>query len=142
MDDFLDKIKEDKKFLLNFYATSGQQLILQRFQSLTTISAVGFAVAGVVISVRPELILNIKLALISLSLLILAALISLGRHLYLLRTDISGIVGGINKLKNDQWPIKSIKEKDFKPDYWPEILFFVLIIGVVFFILSLLNFNN
>ena len=57
--------REAKKFSLEFKVNALQQLILQRFQALTIISSIGFAVAGIIISVRGDLIQNEKLAFFS-----------------------------------------------------------------------------
>ena len=52
------KMLEAKRFSLGYKIESLQQLILQRFQALTTISSIAFAISGIIISIRSDLILN------------------------------------------------------------------------------------
>ena len=113
-------------------------LILQRFQALTTISSIAFAVSGIVISFRSEWIHNYLLASIAIFLFILTALTSLGRHLYLIRSDINTISQKIKDLPNEDWD-KPLKEKDFEADWWPEILYLVLVLAIILFGFSLIN---
>lgn len=114
-----------------------QHLILQRFQALTMISSISFAVAGIVISVRSDLIKNETLAFLSVGLFITIALVSLGRHLYLIRDDIKAISQKIKDLPDADWS-QPPEEKEFKADWWPETLYMFLIVGVVLFGLSFL----
>ncbi len=138
LDDNSEKIKEAKKFSLEKKIDIFGQLILLRYQSLTTISSISFAVVGISLAVRSELIKNEQLALMSLLILTATALFSLGRHLYLLRGDITNISQQIKNLPTADWS-KPLKQKDFGADWWPEILYLVFIIGVILFGLSLLH---
>lgn len=128
-------IEGAKKLSLELKANALQQLILQRFQALTIISSIGFGVSGIVISVRGDLIQNKYLALSSAALFILIALVSLGRHLYLIRSDIKAISQKIKNLPDEDWS-RPLKEKEFRADWWPETLYILLIIGVLLFGLS------
>ena len=128
-------MKEVKKFSLEMKISALQQLILQRFQALTVISSISFAVAGIIISVRSDLIRNEQLAFFSAGLFIVIALVSLGRHLFLIRSDIKGIAQRIKDLPNTNWN-KPLEEKEFKADWWPETLYGFLVIGIVLLALS------
>jgi len=128
-------IREAKKFSLELKINALQELILQRFQALTTISSIGFAVAGIIISVRSDLIKNEVLAILSASLFIVIALTSFGRHLYLIRSDIKGIAQRIKDLPDEYWS-KPLKEKEFKADWWPETLYGFLVVSVFLFVSS------
>ncbi|OHA62485.1 MAG: hypothetical protein A2117_01855 [Candidatus Wildermuthbacteria bacterium GWA2_46_15] len=55
---------EAKKISFLFKVDSLQQLILQRYQALTTISTIGFAIVGIVISTRSDLLESSILAFI------------------------------------------------------------------------------
>lgn len=135
LDRSLDNIKEAKKFSLEMKISALQQLILQRFQALTMISSISFAIAGIIISVRNDLIQNEKLAFFSVGLFILIAITSFGRHLYLIRSDIKAIAKKIKDLPNEDWS-KPLEEKEFKADWWPETLYTLLIVGIILFGLS------
>ncbi|HEY4512768.1 MAG TPA: hypothetical protein VJH63_03915 [Candidatus Paceibacterota bacterium] len=131
------KMLEAKRFSLGYKIESLQQLILQRFQALTTISSIAFAISGIIISIRSDLILNETLAMIAAASFALIALISLGRHLYLIRKDIEGISDRIRDLSEENWG-KQLNEKIFKADWWPEVLYLFLVAGVVLFGLSII----
>ncbi len=135
LDRSLDSIKEAKKFSLEMKISALQELILQRFQALTTISSISFAVAGIIISTRGDLIRNEKLAFFSAALFIVIAITSFGRHLCLIRSDIKAIAKKIKDLPGEDWS-KPLEEKEFKADWWPEILYIILVIGVLLFGLS------
>jgi hypothetical protein len=128
-------IREAKKFSLELKVNALHELILQRFQALTTISSISFAVAGIIISVRSDLIRNKQLAFFSAGLFIVIALASLGRHLYLIRSDIKGITQRIKDLPGADWS-KPLEEKEFKADWWPETLYGLLVVSIVLFALS------
>lgn len=128
-------IREAKKFSLEMKISALQQLILQRFQALTTISSISFAVAGITISVRSDLIRNEQLAFFSAGLFIFIALISLGRHLFLIRSDIKGIAQKIKDLPDANWN-RPLEEQEFKADWWPETLYGFLVIGIILFAVS------
>lgn len=128
-------VREVKKFSLELKVNALQQLILQRFQALTTISAISFAVAGIVISVRSDLIKNEVLAFLSAGLFIAIALVGFGRHLYLIRDDTKAISQKIKDLPGADWT-QPLEEKEFKADWWPETLYIILVIGVLLFGLS------
>ena len=130
-------IEDAKKFSMELKASALQQLILQRFQALTNISSIGFGVSGIVISVGNSLIQNQLLAVASATLFIFIALISLGRYLYLIRSDIEAISKRIKDLPDEDWG-KPFKKKDFKADWWPETLYILLVIGILLFGLSFL----
>ena len=89
-------------------------------------------------SFKEQFIKNIILAYLSFGSLILIALLSLGRYLYLIRDDIKDISKQIEELPNMNWS-KSLKIKKPKRDYWPEILYTWLVVSIVLFILSLVN---
>lgn len=128
-------VEDAKRFSLELKANALQQLILQRFQALTIISSIGFGVAGIVISIKSDLIQNQTLALISAVLFILIALVSLGRHLYLIRSDIKAIAQKIRNLPNEDWN-KPLQEKEFVADWWPETLYILFVVSVLLFGLS------
>lgn len=128
-------INEVKKFSLELKINALQELILQRFQALTTISSISFAVAGIIVSVRSDLIRNEQLAFFAAGLFLIIALTSLGRHLYLIRSDINGLAQRIKDLPDSDWS-KPLEEKEFKADWWPETLYTLLVIGIVLFALS------
>src|ERR1700690_3182218 len=130
LEDSFDNIGEAKKVSLGHKIEALQQLILLRYQALTTISGISFAVVGVFISIRGTVIHNWQLALVSLILLTLVALVSLGRYLYLIRDDIKGITQKIKELPKEDWS-KPLKEKVFKADFWPESLYIFLVIGIL-----------
>jgi len=136
------ELEEAKKFSLTFKAQAVQELILERYRSLTIISSVSFAFVGVfiAISLERQLIKNTVLAYLSFGLLILVALFSLGRYLYIIRDDIKDISKQIKELPREDWS-KPLKIEEPKQDYWPETLFVFLIISIVLFVLSLINFE-
>ena len=136
LDHKLDSMREAKKFSMGYKIEAIQQLILQRFQALTTISSISFAVAGIVISMRGDLVKNECLAVLSVVLFLVIALVSLGRHLFLIRDDINTIAGKIRDLPGEDWG-RPLPEKQFKSDWWPETLYTALVIGVLMFALSL-----
>jgi len=131
----LRNIKEAKKLSLEKKIDALQHLILQRYQALITISSISFAVIAITFTIKSELIQNKFLALLSLVLLILIALVSLGRHLYLLRDDINSIAKKIKDLPEEDWS-RPLEEKGFKADWWPETLYILLIISILLFGLS------
>lgn len=135
LDKSLDNMRTAKKFSLGYKIEALQQLILQRFQALTTISSISFAVAGIVISVRSDLVKNECLAVLAIVLFLCVALISLGRHLYLIRSDINAISKKIKELPNEDWN-KPLLEKEFRADWWPETLYIFFVLGVLMFGLS------
>ena len=62
--------------------------------------------------------------------------------LYLIRDDINGLTKRIEELPNEDWS-KPFVKKDFKADWWPETLYFFLVVGMVVFGLSFLtNFTS
>ena len=136
----LDDIREAKKFSLSFKTQAIQGLILVRYRSLTIISSICFALVGVFIALSfgGQLIENTILAYLSFGLLILLALISLGRYLYLIRDDIDDISKQIKNLPNEDWS-KPLNIDKPKQDYWPEALFIFLIISIILFVLSLVD---
>src|SRR3989344_733104 len=138
LDRSLNSKQEAKKFSLGFRMQALMDLIIQRFQALTTISTIAFAVAGIVISLRSDWIHNYVLASLAIFLFILTALVSLGRHLYLIRNDINTISQKIKDLPNEDWD-QPLKEKDFEADWWPEVLYLILVLAIILFSFSLLN---
>ena len=140
-DELKKELKEAKKFSLTVKAQAMQALILERYRSLTIISSIGFALVGVFIalSFEGQFIKNIILAYLSFGLLILTALISLGRYLYIIRDDIKDISKQIKELPKEDWS-KPLKVEKPKEDYWPEIFYILLIISIVLFVLSLVDF--
>jgi len=140
-EDLKKEVKEAKKFLLTLNAQSLQGLIFERYRSLTIISSISFALVGIFIafSFEKQFIKNIILAYLSFGLLILIALFSLGCYLYLIRDDIKDISKQIKELPDEDWnePLKIEKPKK---DYWPEIFYVFLIISIILFVLSLVDF--
>lgn len=136
MTDFLDEQVEAKKASLGFKGDALKQLVLLRYQALITISSISFAVAGLVISMKGGLIQHEGLSIFAGILFIGVALVSLGMHLYLLRTDIESMVKKIESLPNEDWG-KPLEHKPLKVDWWPEILYAVLVTGIILFGLSL-----
>ena len=137
LDNSLDNMRAAKKFSMGHKIEALQQLILQRFQALTTISSISFAVAGIVISVKSDLVKEQRLAIFATTLFLLIAIISLGRHLYLIRSDINAISKKIKELPNENWD-RPLQEKEFKADWWPETLYTLFVVGVLMFGLSLI----
>ena len=137
VDESLDTMQEAKKFSLQTKINVLQQLVLQRFQSLTTISAISFAVVGILISTKSDFIENQTLAISSFLLLVVVALVSLGRHLFLVRSDIEAIARKIKELPAQDWSVP-LKKKEFRADYWPETLYVALILGILLFSISLI----
>jgi len=138
LDKSLDNIQEAKKFSLSFRIQALKDLILQRFQALTTISSIAFVVSGIVISFRSDWIYNYLFASLSISLFILIALVGLGRHLYLIRSDINTVFQKIKDLPNENWD-QPLEEKDFEADWWPETLYLVLVLAIILFSFSLID---
>ena len=138
-----DNIKEAKKFSLTFKAQALQALILERYRSLTIISSISFAFVGVLIafSLEKQFIQNTFLAYLSFGLLVLIALLSLGRHLYIIRDDIKNISKQIEELPREDWN-KPLETKKPKQDYWPEVFYIFLTISIMLFILSLTEFAD
>ena len=126
-----------KKMALQNNITALQQLVLQRFQALIALSSIAFAVTGVVMSVRSDLIQNPVLAVLAAILFVCIALVGVGRHLYLIRNDICDISKRIRELPDADWN-QPLEEKEFKADWWPETLYGLLILGVLLFGLSLI----
>ncbi|MEI8337910.1 MAG: hypothetical protein WCF92_02040 [bacterium] len=139
LDQSLDSQREAKKFSLGYKIEALQQLVIQRYQSLTTISAISLAIVGIVLSSQGNLIENRTLAFVSGGIFICTAFVSLGRYLYLIRDDINGIVKKIKELPNKDWS-KPLEEEEFKADYWPETLYVCLILGVLLFVLSIIHY--
>jgi len=135
LDRSLDNIHRAKKFSLAMKISALQQLILQRFQALTTVSSISFAVAGIIISVRSDLIRHEKQAFFSAGLFIAIAIVSFGRHLYLIRSDIKALAKKVKELPNEDWD-KPLEEKEFKADWWPETLYMLMVVGIILFVLS------
>ncbi|MBD3359805.1 MAG: hypothetical protein GF365_03825 [Candidatus Buchananbacteria bacterium] len=132
-----ENIKNAKIFSFEHKIIALQQLILQRYNSLITLSSISFALSGLIISIKGELISNYILALHSLFIFILVAIISFSRYLYLIRIDIKGIYNRIKQLPDENWN-KPLKENKFKADWWPEILFVLFVVGLFLFGLSFL----
>jgi drug/metabolite transporter (DMT)-like permease len=132
----LDSMDEAKKVSLGHKIEALQQLILLRYQALTTISGIGFAVIGIFISIKSGSIQDWPMTLASFVLLTLIAIVSLGRYLVLVRKDINGITQKIKDLPKEDWS-EPLEEKDFTADYWPESLYALLVIGIIIFAISL-----
>lgn len=126
-----------KKMALQNNISALQQLVLQRFQALIALSSIAFAVTGVVMSVRSDLIQNPVLSISAAILFVCVALVGVGRHLYLIRDDIEDISRRIRELPDADWN-QPLKEKEFKADWWPETLYGLLVLGVLLFGLSLI----
>lgn len=131
-----DSINEGKRFSLENKINLAQELILERYKVLVLINSIAFVVVGILV-VNSAIIQTIYLAYSSFVILLLVALISLGRYLWQLRADIHGLYHEIMKLPEEDWT-KPLERDEFKLDYWPEFLYAFLVIGVLLFILSLL----
>jgi len=122
-----EEIREAKKFSLETKINAVQQLILKRYESLTILSSIAFAIAGIIMSDQQILFPNLR---ISLEIFVFVSLVSFTRFLFLIRSDVNGIWKQINELPEEDWS-KSLKEDQFDLDYWPEVLFFLFAIGVI-----------
>jgi len=131
-------MREAKKYALGYHLTALYELLWQRYQSLTTISGISFAIGGIVLSTTETLIKNELLAAGGLVLLLLVALISLGRHLYLIRDGIKTMSEHIRELSDADWN-SPLEEKEYRADWWPETLFICLVVGVTIYGLSLVR---
>jgi hypothetical protein len=134
-----EQIKSAKKFALEYKINSLIQVILLRYQSLTILSTICFAIVGVLLSIRPELFTNYYLAYTSCFVLVSIALVSFGRFLYLCRKDANATALSIKELPDVDWS-KPLPEKDFKIDNWPETLFGLLVLTIIMAIISMLKF--
>ncbi len=137
-------IPDAERASFDFKTSALQELIFERFRSLTMIATVCFAVIGISLSFSEKFISNHYLAGASFVLAIFIAFISIGRYLFLVRSDIKDITKRINKMRELKWLdyIKWAKEnqdkKGFKADFWPELLYVGLIISVLLFLFSFL----
>src|SRR5438309_1518207 len=142
LDNHSENIRDAKLMSLQFKITGLQELILQRFQALTTLSSICFAVVSIIIANGGGLVKDKALAIIASFLLIAIALISFGRHLYLIRSDILGLAQKIKELPELDWnrPVdKSLLEKGFEADWWPETLFVFMVLAIMLFCVSLVK---
>ena len=137
-------IPDAERTSFDFKTNALQELIFERFRSLTMIATVCFAVIGIFLSFSYKSINNHYLAVASFILALLIAFISMGRYLFLIRSDIDSITGSIKQMRELKWLdyIKWVKEnrdkEGFKADYWPESLYVGLIVSVLLFLFSFL----
>lgn len=129
-------LNEGKKVSLDWKTQTLRDLIIQRYQSLATLSTIAAAIAGVIISLKIDSAKNPTPAYWAFVILIVVSLVSFGRYLYLLRDDINAIAEKIRELPNEDWN-KPLKRKDtFALDYWPESLFVFYIVAVLLLVLA------
>ena len=138
-------VPDAERASFNFKTSALQELIFERFRSLTMIATVCFAVIGISLSFSEKFISNHYLATVSFILAILIAFISMGRYLFLIRSDIEDITERIKKMRESKWldyikwAKKNQNEEGFKADFWPELLYVGLIISVLLFLFSILE---
>ncbi|OGL76284.1 hypothetical protein A3E97_05135 [Candidatus Uhrbacteria bacterium RIFCSPHIGHO2_12_FULL_47_12] len=139
MRDVFEKMEEeisvDKRASAERLFSALQDLILLRYQAFITISAIGFAIAGVVLTVRSEMIENKILAVIAVAGLVVISLLGFGRCLYIIRKDIGGIARRLKDLPKKKWGQLQAKP-EFSADWWPESLFALLILLLILFAFS------
>lgn len=134
-----NNIQEAKKEMLRNYISIFNGLIFERYRVLSMISAIAFAFLGISISFLNNNLLKSKfLALLSVAIIIVVALVSLGKYIFLYRKEIKKISQRIRELptKNLTQPLET---KKYKQDYWVEILYVFLVLAVLIFILSLVD---
>ena len=136
-------IPDAEKISFDFKTNALQGLIIERFRSLTIITTICFAVVGISLSFSDKFINNYCLAKISFILAFFIAFISLGRYLFLIRSNIKAITNRINKMGELKWLdyikwAKEERDKKDKSEYWPELLYMGLIISVTLFLFSIL----
>lgn len=137
-------IPEAERVSFEYKVNALQRLVFERFRSLTIIATVCFAVIGISLSFADKLIKNYCLSKISFGLALVIAFVSLGRYLFLIRSDISEITQRINKMRELKWLdyLKWVRErtqeKEFRADYWPEGLYAGLVISVILFLVAII----
>lgn len=137
-----NNIQEAKKEMLRNYNSVLNELIFERYRILSVISAIAFALLGISIpSFNDSLMKSKSLALLSIAIIIGVALIGLGRYIFLTRKDIEKIS---QKEKESQTKdlTQPLKIKKCNQDYWVEILYIFLIIAILIFILSFVDFRK
>jgi len=135
----MEKIRDAKKFALEYKINALMQIILLRYESLTTLSTTCFTVVGILLAIRPELFANRLLSYVSCFIFIIIAFISFGRFLYLTRKDAEATALSIKELPDADWT-KPLSENGFSIDYYPEILFVLLIVTILLTAISMINF--
>jgi len=133
----LENLKEIKKELFNHRITILKDLILQRYQSLVTLSTISFAISGLFIALNKELIKHDTFVNIILFILVTISLVSFSRYLFLIRDDINIIYKKIDNSPKEDLNLTE-KEIKFSPDYWPEALFISIIICFILLLVSFL----
>ena len=130
----LDKIKKE---LFTYRITILKDLILQRYQSLVTLSTISFAISGLFVALNKDLIKHEIFVNVILFALITISLISFSRYLFLIRDDINIIYKKIDNSPKEDLSTPTAETK-FSPDYWPESLFSMIIICFILLIISFL----
>lgn len=131
------KIKYQHIFHLSSQAT---EMEILRFQALTIISSISIVVAGFIIT-ESDKIKSVLLATIGASLLSVVLILSLFIYLHKTRKNISCFIQCIQDIPSLK-PFESFKSSPPAGiGYMPEILAIVLIIGILFFLLSLIEPN-
>ncbi len=132
---------EAKKFALKHRIQSVNTLIIERLKSLSIISAIAFTLVGISISINPAIFKNVNFAYISFVLLILIALISLGKYLCDTRSEINALIQDIKQLETEDWnrPVERKEQGDKILDPLPEIFFGFLVFAIILFIISLID---
>lgn len=137
-----NNFQEAKKEMLRNYVNILNELIIERYRSLSIISGISFAFLGIsIFSFDSSLIKTKFLTLISFIFLIAISLISLGRYIYLTRKGICEISQKIEGLANKDLT-KLLLVKEPSKDYWVEILYIGLITAILIFLLSFVDFCN
>jgi len=137
-------ISEAEKISFDYKINALQGLVFERFRSLTIIATVCLAVIGISLSFANEFINNYCLATISFVLILFVVFISLGRYLFLIRSDITAITRRINQMSKLKWldylnwAKENQNKNGFKLDYWPESLYALLIVSVILFFFSII----
>jgi hypothetical protein len=129
-------ICEAKILSLTFRVQGLQQAIGQRISALTTIGSIAIGGASIIVATGGANIRYPILLRVSLILLAITTLGSLGFHLFALRKGIKDHVIGIIKLRDANWidpPPSSIP----KLDYLLEFFYLLLVAGVILFGLSI-----
>jgi len=123
-----------KELRIQGYKNSLRKTKLERYRSLSVISAISFAFLGIMATLRGNDLIKTKLLLhVSLILLVSIAIFSLGGYIFLTRKE-------IDKLTKELESESVKQEQKANNNYYIEILFAFLILSMVIFILSLFTF--
>ncbi len=138
------KLNEEEKIRYQITLNLERQLSelgILRYQIITIIAGISVAIAGVIISFSGEIIINKIFLVLSLIIFIFITIISL--LIYLGQTR-----DALNRVEIIKKNIKKYTIMDMPPApkpkyffYWPEILFVLFTISILFFLFSVINFN-